>query len=147
MVEQSLSKAASTTALSSNSLDSTSTPSSNKLSQFPSTITLSTGTAQTECKNEKACLPLQEPDVIASTKTSCTKQNQIDAASSSYHNPPYVDAPKAPPRRKKKTKIPSSSNLALTVRFFCFMSFALCFFYFSATLLQFYLERTAHQFT
>lgn len=120
--ERSLVKAASITALSSNSLDSAST-SSNKYTQY-TTLTFSTGTAQNESKSEKACLPLQEPDVIASTKTSnskssSTKQN-IVSASSPLHNPSIVDAPIAPPRRKKKNKI-CSTNLALTVRYVTFI--------------------------
>ncbi|XP_044263042.1 WD repeat-containing protein 44 isoform X2 [Tribolium madens] len=74
-------KAVSVSALSSSSLDSGSTPSSKGISQYPSNATLT---------SEKSSLPLQEPDVIASTK----------APSSHDQN----TAPVAPPRRKKKNK-------------------------------------------
>lgn len=69
-------KAASVSALSSSSMDSGSTPSSKNISQFPSNSTLT---------SDK---PLQEPDVIASTKAK-SEDLQI---------------PVAPPRRKKKNK-------------------------------------------
>ncbi|XP_018570785.1 WD repeat-containing protein 44 [Anoplophora glabripennis] len=104
-------KTMSVSALSSSSLDSESTQSSKQYSQYPSTMTLSTGTAQTDCPPNKACLPLQEPDVIASTKSSSTSQKSCDA--SNMHVPSNVGAPIAPPRRKKKNKAPSSS-LVLT---------------------------------
>ncbi|EEZ99884.1 WD repeat-containing protein 44 [Tribolium castaneum] len=77
-------KAVSVSALSSSSLDSGSTPSSKGISQYPSNATLT---------SEKSSLPLQEPDVIASTK-----------ASSSQKSDDQNVAPVAPPRRKKKNK-------------------------------------------
>lgn len=104
-------KTMSVSALSSSSLDSESTQSSKQYSQYPSTMTLSTGTAQTDCPPDKACLPLQEPDVIASTKSSSTSQKSFDA--SNMHVPSNVGAPIAPPRRKKKNKA-SSTSIALT---------------------------------
>ncbi|KAJ8918039.1 hypothetical protein NQ315_011495 [Exocentrus adspersus] len=104
-------KTVSVSALSSSSLDSESTQSSKQYSQYPSTMTLSTGTAQTDCPPDKACVPLQEPDVIASTKSSSTSQKSSDA--SNTHSQSNVGAPVAPPRRRKKNKAPSAS-LALT---------------------------------
>ncbi|CAG9827624.1 unnamed protein product [Diabrotica balteata] len=94
-------KTASVSALSSSSLDSESTQSSNK--QYPSTLTLSPGPTQASC-SDKACLPLQEPDVIASTKSS---QKNFDT--SHPHATSSLDAPIAPPRRKKKTKTPTET--------------------------------------
>lgn len=103
-------KATSGSALSTSSLDSESTQSSNKqYSQYPSTLTLSPGIPQTS-SSEKACLPLQEPDVIASTKSSSQK-NSFDSTHS--HAATNLDAPIAPPRRKKKNK-DSATSLALT---------------------------------
>ncbi|XP_057659565.1 WD repeat-containing protein 44 isoform X1 [Diorhabda carinulata] len=105
-------KKTSVSALSSSSLDSESTQSSNKqYSQYPSTLTLSpdlsAGIPQAS-PSEKACLPLQEPDVIASTKSS---QKNFDCLQSNTST--GVDAPIAPPRRKKKNKVPTTT-LALT---------------------------------
>ncbi|CAH0553276.1 unnamed protein product [Brassicogethes aeneus] len=101
-------KALSVSALSSSSLDSESTQSSSKqCSQYPSTMMLSTGTPVTDYRIDgKACLPLQEPDVIASTKVSAALKK--NAASTT---PTNVDVPVAPPRRKKKNK---DTHLALT---------------------------------
>ncbi|KAJ8953165.1 hypothetical protein NQ318_017193 [Aromia moschata] len=104
-------KTMSVSALSSSSLDSESTQSSKHYSQYPSTMTLSTGTGQTEHPNEKACVPLQEPDVIASTKSSSTSQKSFGISQS--HVALNVDAPIAPPRRKKKNKTPTAT-LAIT---------------------------------
>ncbi|XP_019874908.2 WD repeat-containing protein 44 [Aethina tumida] len=108
-------KALSVSALSSSSLDSESTQSSKQCSQYPSTMTLSTSTVPAE--SEKRSVPLQEPDVIASTKvSSCSQQkaNRSEAAGtteiqSTSHS--AVDVPVAPPRRKKKNK---DTYLALT---------------------------------
>ncbi|CAH1996900.1 unnamed protein product [Acanthoscelides obtectus] len=104
-------KTMSVSALSSSSLDSESTQSS-KYSQYPSTATLSISAAQTDPhaqgttassmsqhQHPKPCLPLQEPDVIASTKASSSSQQ------------PNIEAPVAPPRRKKKSKM---QNIMLT---------------------------------
>ncbi|XP_063906671.1 WD repeat-containing protein 44 isoform X2 [Zophobas morio] len=90
-------KAASVSALSSSSLDSGSTPSSKGISQYPSNATISTLTSQQEYK-DKPSLPLQEPDVIASTKSSSSSSQKTDDQSSK------LDIPVAPPRRKKKNK-------------------------------------------
>nr|CAI5843943.1 unnamed protein product [Callosobruchus analis] len=105
-------KTMSVSALSSSSLDSESTQSSKQYSQYPSTATLLLSAAQTDPnaqnttvsstvqhQNQKPCLPLQEPDVIASTKASSSSQQQS------------TEAPVAPPRRKKKSKM---QNIALT---------------------------------
>lgn len=93
-------KTPSVTALSSSSLDSESTHSSR---QFPSTLTICTGTAQ--AVDEKPCVPLQEPDVIASTKPSIVQKQLNTTQTAAIH------APVAPPRRKKKNK----TSLQLTV--------------------------------
>nr|CAH7717190.1 unnamed protein product [Callosobruchus chinensis] len=110
-------KTMSVSALSSSSLDSESTQSSKQYSQYPSTATLLIGAAQTDPnaqntmvsstsqhQNPKPCLPLQEPDVIASTKASSSSQHQS------------TEAPVAPPRRKKKSKM---QNITLTVSKTC----------------------------
>ncbi|KAJ8978340.1 hypothetical protein NQ317_011463 [Molorchus minor] len=98
-------KTVSVSALSSSSLDSESTQSSKHHSQYPSTMTLSTGTTQSTNTNNKACVPLQEPDVIASTKSSSTTQKSFGITQS--HAALNLDAPVAPPRRKKKKQSPS----------------------------------------
>lgn len=99
-------KAASVSALSLSSRDSESTPSSSKdASQYPSTMTLVTNpNTLTDTKP----LPLQEPDVIASTKNSCSRNNVPQ-------DQPKQDAPVAPPRRKKKNVKNSVSSLSLVV--------------------------------
>jgi WD40 repeat protein len=89
-------KAVSVSALSSSSLDSGSTPSSKGISQYPSNATISTLTSQQDYKTDKPSLPLQEPDVIASTKASSSQKTDDQASK--------LDAPVAPPRRKKKNK-------------------------------------------
>lgn len=95
-------KAASVSALSLSSRDSESTPSSSKdASQYPSTVTLVTNT---NTLTDTKTIPLQEPDVIASTKTSCSRNNI-----------PQDPAPIAPPRRKKKNVKNSVSSLSLVV--------------------------------
>ncbi|CAG9865437.1 unnamed protein product [Phyllotreta striolata] len=91
-------KTASGSALSSSSLDSESTQSSNK--QHSSTVTLSPGTQPAGVGPDKPRPPLQEPDVIASTKP--YSQKSFD--SSQNHATAGLDAPVAPPRRKKKNK-------------------------------------------
>ncbi|XP_044761785.1 WD repeat-containing protein 44 isoform X2 [Coccinella septempunctata] len=89
-------KAVSVSALSSSSLDSGSTPSSKGVSQFPSISTL---TAIRPAQNVETPAKLQEPDVIASTKTSTATSSSL------------IKAPVAPPRRKKKNKEVGSLNL------------------------------------
>ncbi|KAK9720053.1 WD domain, G-beta repeat [Popillia japonica] len=100
------SRHASMSALSNSSHDS-STTSSKNTSQYPSTVTLSTVTSEPTTQNETKCLPLQEPDVIASTKTNSLKVNvPID------NEPMVKTVPIAPPRKKKKLKrIGSSQSL------------------------------------
>lgn len=120
-VPEQTTRTASTSALSSSSLDSESTPSSKQYSQFPSTATLAIGTTQTEYVDKACTVPLQEPDVIASTKPSTkasTSQKSITSAPQ-HSNNVNIDAhvPVAPPRRKKKNKAPVES-LALTVSVF-----------------------------
>lgn len=89
----------SVSALSSSSLDSGSTPSSKGVSQFPSISTL---TAIKPAQNIEASTKLQEPDVIASTKTSTATCSSM------------IKAPVAPPRRKKKNKDVGSLNLTVS---------------------------------
>ncbi|KAL3280255.1 hypothetical protein HHI36_017750 [Cryptolaemus montrouzieri] len=89
-------KAVSVSALSSSSLDSGSTPSSKGVSQFPSISTL---TALKPSQNDEMLPALQEPDVIASTKTSTSTSCSM------------IKAPVAPPRRKKKNKDVGSLSL------------------------------------
>lgn len=56
-------------------------------------------------------LPLQEPDVVASAKTSCSRNtNLVDQQVASQQNVPV-----APPRRKKKSLKSSGSSLSLVV--------------------------------
>ncbi|GJQ74779.1 hypothetical protein Trydic_g21623 [Trypoxylus dichotomus] len=95
---------ASISALSNSSHDS-STTSSKNTSQYPSTITLSTVTSETVTQNERKCLPLQEPDVIASTKTNSLKVGPPTETESIIKNVPV-----APPRKKKKLKRVGSSQ-------------------------------------
>lgn len=84
----------SNSALSTSSVSS-STPSSKETSQYPSTATLATSTVTTTTEVEvESGVTLQEPDVIASTKSSVVKSLSDDA-------------PVAPPRRKKKNKAAS----------------------------------------
>lgn len=89
-------KAVSVSALSSSSLDSGSTPSSKGMSQYPSISTL---TSIKPAQNIEITTKLQEPDVIASTKTSTATSSSL------------IKAPIAPPRRKKKNKDVGSLNL------------------------------------
>lgn len=126
-------KTVSVSALSSSSLDSESTHSSRQ-SQYPSTSTLSTTAAGTAAAASSSILSsttiktasstaqggkefkltfLQEPDVIASTKTkhksgplSATASSLKSSDSSSSPSSPkaVLEAPVAPPRRKKKYK-------------------------------------------
>lgn len=97
-------KAPSVSALSNSSHDSESTPSSKEASQYPSTLTLST----IPIENATTSLPLQEPDVIASTKSNSKFQPAIE----------HVVPPIAPPRRKKKTKHSASTqSLAVSISF------------------------------
>lgn len=87
-------------ALSNSSHDSESTPSSKDVSQYPSTLTLSTVPVEV---NSTQSMSLQEPDVIASTKTSISNtkcQQTVD----------NTEPPIAPPRRKKKTKHSASTQ-------------------------------------
>lgn len=81
----------SVSALSSSSLDSESTQSSQK---YPSTFTLETNAGTSGTRK------LQEPDVIASTKP----KQKVPAS-----------APVAPPRYKKKTRNLDSLALAVSV--------------------------------
>lgn len=90
--------------LSSSSIESGSTPSSKGTSQCPSIATISTLTSQ-DYKPQTEGLPLQEPDVIASTKA------QKSGAMHSNTNEALAGAPIAPPRRKKKGKL--AATLAL----------------------------------
>ncbi|KAG5895382.1 hypothetical protein JTB14_029605 [Gonioctena quinquepunctata] len=92
-------KATSVSALSSSSLDSVLTNDPKHIPQYTSTKTL---LADDEIPPDKEYIPLQEPDVIASTKSNSQKNSGASK----------VDAPVAPPRRKKKLKN-SSSNLVL----------------------------------
>ncbi|XP_076258235.1 WD repeat-containing protein 44 [Rhynchophorus ferrugineus] len=98
-------KTMSVSALSSSSLDSESTQSSKK---YPSTFALSsTGTTQLTTDSEKSSsTPLQEPDVIASTKASSSSQQSKGSQ--------VADIPIAPPRRKKKNK--NSTNLLILTK-------------------------------
>lgn len=103
-------KAASVSALSLSSRDSESTPSSSKdTSQYPSTMTLVTN-KNTAADNKP--IPLQEPDVIASTKASCSRNNSSHSDQQSLQQ---QDVPVAPPRRKKKILKSSGSSLSLMV--------------------------------
>ncbi|XP_050294204.1 WD repeat-containing protein 44 isoform X2 [Anthonomus grandis grandis] len=98
-------KTMSVSALSSSSLDSESTQSSKK---YPSTYALSSaGTAKHTDSDKSSPAPLQEPDVIASTKVSSALQQKHNVAQSGVGNVPV-----APPRRKKKSRI--NDTLALT---------------------------------
>lgn len=94
-------KTSSVSALSNSSHDSGSTPSSKDTSQYPSTLTLSTVAAES---NLCCGLPLQEPDVIASTKSANSK---VKVAAKS-------DGPVAPPRRKKKAQNPTALSLSVS---------------------------------
>ncbi|XP_022910260.1 WD repeat-containing protein 44 isoform X2 [Onthophagus taurus] len=96
-------RTASASALSNSSHDS-STTSSKNTSEYPSTITLSTNVEVVPIIKQKECLPLQEPDVIASTKASCSKIAEENEQQRSK------DVPIAPPRRKKKLKRVGSSQ-------------------------------------
>lgn len=107
---------ASLSTLSTSSKDSESTPSSKENSQNPSTLALSIQTqsidnleVNSSQGSEKSIrvpllLPLQEPDVIASTKSSSVIHNtSVDQIVRS--NPTEAPSrPVAPPRKKKKNK-------------------------------------------
>ncbi|XP_017786789.1 PREDICTED: WD repeat-containing protein 44 [Nicrophorus vespilloides] len=95
-------KAISSSALSISS-HSSSTQSSKDTTQYPSTVTLATISTDAPAHTNQVCLPLQEPDVIASTKP-CLQKNNLDIKSS-----PKIEVPVAPPRRKKKNKSNASS--------------------------------------
>lgn len=108
---------ASLSTLSTSSKDSESTPSSKETSQHPSTVALSVKTQSVESleqvsSQEKSTrvpllLPLQEPDVIASTKSSIIIQNtSVDQIVKSNCSEGQL-GPVAPPRRKKKNKVPA----------------------------------------
>ncbi|CAH1183885.1 unnamed protein product [Phaedon cochleariae] len=99
-----------TTALSSSSLDSTSTGSSRQFSKHPSTATLSPAGPADEPAPRP---PLQEPDVIASTKAGAGSK----VGAGSPRGEPNAgqmcrDAPVAPPRRKKKSQVPTVLQLS-----------------------------------
>lgn len=97
-------KAPSVSALSNSSHDSESTPSSKEASKYPSTLTLST----IPIENAPSSFPLQEPDVIASTKSNTKYQSVVE----------HAEPPIAPPRRKKKTKHSASTqSLAVCILF------------------------------
>nr|XP_023024459.1 WD repeat-containing protein 44 [Leptinotarsa decemlineata] len=87
-------KALSVTALSSSSLDSVSIDYPEQVQQCTSTITL----LADDFVDEKR-LPLQEPDVIASTKSNVAHQH---SGAPCLHISPKLDVPVAPPRRRKK---------------------------------------------
>ncbi|XP_074041562.1 WD repeat-containing protein 44 isoform X2 [Leptinotarsa decemlineata] len=87
-------KALSVTALSSSSLDSVSIDYPEQVQQCTSTITL----LADDFVDEKR-LPLQEPDVIASTKSNVAHQH---SGAPCLHISPKLDVPIAPPRRRKK---------------------------------------------
>ncbi|KAF2894614.1 hypothetical protein ILUMI_11560 [Ignelater luminosus] len=104
-------KIPSASTLSISSHESGSTPSSKEISQYPSSTTLS----ETNITEKSQCLPLQEPDVIASTKPSCSVLKST--TSSQSHLSSKLDIPIAPPRRKKKVKS-AISSLSLTLDVF-----------------------------
>lgn len=100
-------KKASVSTLSLSSHESGSTPSSKEISQFPSNTTLS----DNNVPEKTICLPLQEPDVIASTKPSIS--SMIKSTTVCHYSPILQNIPIAPPRRKRKIKN-AISSLSLT---------------------------------
>ncbi|XP_015603870.1 WD repeat-containing protein 44 isoform X2 [Cephus cinctus] len=90
---------------------------SGKMSQSSSILTLSGDVLQESSANEKSNCPsqsnatviLQEPDVIASTKSNCKHVENLQDASSE------PGMPVAPPRRKKKSKPLTPTDLAPSV--------------------------------
>lgn len=101
-------KAESRSTLSISSHDSESPPSSKEASHFPSSTALSDNSVVLE---KPTCLPLQEPDVIASTKPPkviTEKPFRVMNVSPTSSKP---DIPVAPPRRKKKVQ----TSLSLSV--------------------------------
>ncbi|KAK4881029.1 hypothetical protein RN001_004348 [Aquatica leii] len=98
-------KKPSVSTLSLSSHESGSTPSSKEISQYPSNTTLSDNVTE-----KPTCLPLQEPDVIASTKPSISA---VKSATVGQHQN-KTNVPVAPPRRKKKVKT-AISSLSLTL--------------------------------
>lgn len=104
-------KTESRSTLSISSHDSESPPSSKEASHFSSSTALSDNVVVLE---KPTCLPLQEPDVIASTKPPkviTEKPSRVTNVSPTFSKP---DIPIAPPRRKKKVKSMTSS-LSLSV--------------------------------
>lgn len=97
------------------SKDEASDTASDKLSQSSSIITLSGDALKEPSLNGKSdqsssstCdknIVLQEPDVIASTKSN-GKSTEVSAIPNKM--------PVAPPRRKKKTKVPAPTDLAVS---------------------------------
>lgn len=74
---------------------------------------------------EASLLPLQEPDVIASTKAS----SSINTNLSQHEQQSNHDVPVAPPRRKKKLKSSASSNsLLVSVFHYKNLNCRLCYF-------------------
>lgn len=120
---------ASLSTLSTSSKDSESTPSSKETSQHLSTVALSVKTPSAESleqvsPQEKSTrvpllLPLQEPDVIASTKSSIIVQNtSVDRIVKSNCSEAHI-GPVAPPRRKKKNKVPAQPPMLKVKAILC----------------------------
>lgn len=78
-------------------------------------MTLVTNKNTTTLDESKTVVPLQEPDVIASTKSGNSRNN---VSSDQQQNIPV-----APPRRKKKNLKNSVSSLSLAVCWFIFFIF------------------------
>lgn len=125
---------ASLSTLSTSSKDSESTPSSKETSQHPSTVALSVKTQSVESLEQVSLqekstrvpllLPLQEPDVIASTKSSIIVQNtSVDQIVKSNCSEGQL-GPVAPPRRKKKNKVPAQPPM-LKVRTILWIPFCI----------------------
>ncbi|XP_044736392.1 WD repeat-containing protein 44 isoform X2 [Chrysoperla carnea] len=107
--------------ISQSSKDSTS-ESNKDMSQYPSTLTLSAEVLSKIENNDDsnkdvisrvASLPLQEPDVVASAKTSTSANNSLKRDVNTDKNP-SMPCPIAPPRRKKKTKMDSTQHTSTT---------------------------------